>query len=525
MPNPLVLAIEAILSRESPGYLSAEGIATHLATDGMRVIPADIEQAIERNMPRFEMAPGNPPMWRIRGLEPARPNTIRLYDWQNKALDAWERAGGRGIVEAVTGTGKTMVGLEAIRRSFSQGGRAHVLVPTIELQNQWVDAIRKHLSGIRIGRRGNDAQAAFDHKDVIVSVVNSARHFAPGRLPERSILVADEVHRYGSPENSNALHSAFSRRLGLTATLEREDDGVDDHITPYFGSVVFQIGYREAIDDRVVAPFRLALIGVDFANHDEKIRYERLQEEASDLRRKLITRHDVPAEPFGEFMRAVALMSDGKAAQEGTYPSYQGIGAARRFLSAFSGKREILANTASKLTAIERLSPLVGKAAGTIVFTETIEGAEAAAERLRAANVNAAAIHSQHGIKDRQDVLEDFRARTVAAICAPRILDEGIDVPDADLGVILAASRQRRQMIQRMGRVLRRKADDRVARFVVVYVRGTAEDPQSGAHEAFLENMTSVAEEYRVFGPSAAGIEIETFLNGRSGNRPSANGR
>ena len=73
------------------------------------------------------------------------------------------------------------------------------------------------------------------------------------------------------------------------------------------------------------------------------------------------------------------------------------------------------------------------------------------------------------------------------------MLDEGVDVPAADLAVILAASRSRRQMIQRMGRVLRRKPDGRAARFIIVYARGTVEDPALGAHEGFLDEITPVA--------------------------------
>lgn len=479
----------------------------------MQVRASGIEVATEQDMTRFEMAAGDPQMWRIRDRQTvAVARTPQFYAWQEEALAAWEEEDGFGIVEAVTGTGKTMVGIEAIHRAVAVGGRAHVIVPKIELQNQWLAVLCDWLPRVRIGRRGNNSQDDFTRKDVLVSVVNSARQFDPGRLPKGSVLVADEVHRYGPAENSKAFHAEFEHRLGLTATLEREDDELDDHIAPYFGSVVFDIGYRRAIDDRVVARFRLGLIGVDFASHAERAEYERLERETSEARRELVLQHDVPAKPFGEFMRAVALMVDGKAAPDGSYPSYDGTVVARRFLNALTGKRELLANTASTLDALERLAPIVRKAGGTFVFTETIAGAEAAAERLQGAEINAIAIHSEHGSDERRDVLDEFRDGTVAAICAPRILDEGVDVPDADLGIILAASRQRRQIIQRMSHVLRRKADGREARIAVVYVRGTAEDPKSGAHEAFLDEITSVAQDHESFGPRATTASLKRFL-------------
>ncbi len=93
-------------------------------------------------------------------------------------------------------------------------------------------------------------------------------------------------------------------------------------------------------------------------------------------------------------------------------------------------------------------------------------------------------------------------------LAAPRVLDEGIDVPQADVGVILATTRSKRQIIQRMGRIIRPKSDGRLATFLVLYVTDTAEDPAQGAHEAFLDQLTEVAEAARDFrrGESAATV-------------------
>jgi hypothetical protein len=99
------------------------------------------------------------------------------------------------------------------------------------------------------------------------------------------------------------------------------------------------------------------------------------------------------------------------------------------------------------------------------------------------------------GDKDRRTALQRFSSGALQVIVAPRVLDEGVDVPAADLAVIVSASKTRRQMIQRMGRVLRRKDDGRLARIAVLYLQGTTEDPSSGAHEAFLSEVTSVAED------------------------------
>ena len=97
-------------------------------------------------------------------------------------------------------------------------------------------------------------------------------------------------------------------------------------------------------------------------------------------------------------------------------------------------------------------------------------------------------------------------------MCAPRILEEGVDVPAADLGIVAAASSSHRQMVQRMGRVLRKKSDNRRARFAVLFVEDTIEDPLWGAHEVFLDDMTQSADQVRVFRFGASATELAAYL-------------
>jgi superfamily II DNA or RNA helicase len=81
------------------------------------------------------------------------------------------------------------------------------------------------------------------------------------------------------------------------------------------------------------------------------------------------------------------------------------------------------------------------------------------------------------------------------ALVAPRVLDEGVDVPDADVALVLAAFRTRRQLVQRLGRVLRRKHDGRHADLVLLHAAGTGEDPARGGHRDFLAQVRPVADD------------------------------
>ncbi len=110
-----------------------------------------------------------------------------------------------------------------------------------------------------------------------------------------------------------------------------------------------------------------------------------------------------------------------------------------------------------------------------------------------------ASLHSGHHHADRAEYLRRFASGYLDVVVAPRVLDEGVDVPEADLAIIVAGSNSRRQMVQRMGRVLRRKADGRMARLAVLFLEQTTEDPANGAHEVFLGEVLRVAEDYKGF--------------------------
>jgi superfamily II DNA or RNA helicase len=424
-----------------------------------------------------------------------RPSaTLGLYAWQVDALDAWERRGGRGVVEAVTGTGKTMVGVAATLDELDRRGQVVVVVPTVELQHQWVAELERRLPAAeRVGMMGAGTGDSLATHDVLVAVVNTARALDVRPIRQGGLLVADECHRYGSAVNHLALDTRFRRRLGLSATYAREDDGNLAWLDPYFGGTCFRLGYARAVGDGVTARFTVTLVGVLFSP-DEQACYDDLTEQMVRLRARLIQQYDVPPEPFEAFMQAVSSLADGDG---------PGSGVARAYRQAMLERRRLLADTPAKDAALALLAPAASYADRMIIFTQSIAASERAATVLGGCGLRVGVTHSMLTHSDRQETLRRFATGELKALSAPRVLDEGIDVPAADLAVIVGASRSRRQMIQRMGRVLRRKPDGRHARFAVLFVEGTVEDPHLGAHEAFLGEIVDVADRVSWF-PSAA---------------------
>lgn len=547
--------VESIV-RSTPSLTSSEIRDALRAYGRVSMTVADVERILRGRPYRFRADPGSPTRWSytessesslpgevsggmrplsplppvpesagdpsgvvLSGPSPA-PALPELYRWQREALSRWNAKGNRGVVEAVTGTGKTMLGVAATLAELRAGGQVVVVVPTKDLMVQWHAVLRRYLpKAVAIGVLGDGNRGDLGHDDVVVVIVNSAR--AADLRPRRpgGLLIADECHRYGSAGNRLALATSFPHRLGLSATYARDDDGHVSWLDPYFGGTIFRMGYAEAINDGVLARFRVALVGVQF-RVDERAEYEELSLAMSTARAKLIASGAVPAEPIGVFMEAVARLARGGSSGDG---SGEGGGAlARGYLAAMQNRRRLMAETPAKIEVLIGLVPAVLRADRAIIFAQTISGATRTAEVLRGEGVEVDAMHSGQSSSERKAILRQFESGVLRAVVAPQLLDEGVDVPAADLAIVLAASRSRRQMIQRMGRVLRRKSDGRIARLVVVFVEGTVEDPALGAHDLFLDEVTEAAESVLTFRSATTEpgslLDISAFVNGMGGN-------
>jgi superfamily II DNA or RNA helicase len=402
-----------------------------------------------------------------------------LRAWQERALLEWEANSKRGVIEAITGTGKSMVGVAAIHEVLSLGGVAAVIVPTKALVVQWSKTLRETLPGIRIGQLSDRKKDNFGAHDVVVTTIQSI-YRAPLRTRSLMLLVADEVHRYGSEKYQAALTDDYSWRIALTGTYERQqDDGIEQYLKPFFGDVVFSYGYAEALREETVAPFELALVETPF-NESESSAYKQADDRCTDARGKLIRQFGFP-EDWREFFALVTKAAGSKEPNRIRDLSQQ-------YMSGFAERKRILASTAAKLSFAEKIAPLLKDFRGTLVFSESKDSARRLAYVINK-SVSAFPLDSDSKSAERDSRLREFSSGGLKVICAPRILDEGIDVPEAELAIIASASQTKRQMIQRMGRVIRLKAGGGSARIIILFVPKTPEDPDTGGYEAFLDEV------------------------------------
>ena len=426
-----------------------------------------------------------------------------LYRWQLEALVSWLNCGRRGVVEAVTGSGKTDLAIAAAGDALGRGRFVLVIVPSRVLMEQWHGRLTAAFPEARIGRLGDSGRDHPKSCDVLVATRHSAaahKPLPPGK--SGGLLIADECHGLGGGVLRRALLPQYTERLGLTATLERSDDAVTDLLLPYFGGICHRYGFEQAIADGVCAPPRVAFVGVPLSV-EERAEYIATEQQLVSARHHLRQVRDMPLEPFGDFLAAVAHLAEGDAGPDGR--------AAREYLDAFSKRRQIVAQTSGKYELLGSLAPAIRDADGALVFTETVRAANHAINRLDPL-VSIDVITGSTARAQRRDILDDLRIRRLDAVAAPRVLDEGIDVPDANLGIVMSASRTRRQMIQRMGRILRRKRPGIAARFVIMFAQDTLEDPANRIErDGFLDEIERISDASGIF-ESAQFTELDVFL-------------
>jgi RNA polymerase primary sigma factor len=227
----------------------------------------------------------------------------RFNFWQNQAVDAWERAGRKGIVEAVTGAGKTHVAYRAIER-LRKADRLYplIVVPTIPLMSQWKSGLEREFPGLRVGFQGDgykDDFATFvDGKpiDVIVSTIHSAVPSLESGLLDhacstgcgKTMIVADECHHVLSRTAKmypKVLKFPFDFRLGLSATVgPYEVEGL--------GRIIYEYTLKTAVEQGIIPPFDIVNIAVDLTD-DERERYLKLQKEIGDLLKRVCQDYDL----------------------------------------------------------------------------------------------------------------------------------------------------------------------------------------------------------------------------------------
>jgi superfamily II DNA or RNA helicase len=379
------------------------------------------------------------------------------FPHQREALHAWWKGGGgRGVVVLPTGTGKTFVAILAIQHI---GRPTLVVTPTIDLMSQWYGELRVAFD-VPVGLLGGGYH---DIQPLTVTTYDSA-HIHLDRWGNRfGLLVFDEAHHLPGPSYMAAALGAIAPyRLGLTATPERTD-GQEVMLDSLIGPIV----YRRQITE---------LTGEFLANyHTERLYVELTPDEAAtyqqarDHYRQFCSDRGFSmggANGWNRFIQETSRSREGRAA-----------------FAAYREQRKLALAAPAKLELLERLLHRYRKDR-TLIFTNDNATVYEIARRYFVP-----AITHQTKTKERKHILDGFQTGEYSVIVTSRVLNEGVDVPAANVGIVLSGTSTVTEHVQRLGRLLR-KHGEKHATLIEVVTRGTVEEyitERRRQHDAYKE--------------------------------------
>ncbi len=395
------------------------------------------------------------------------------FPHQAAALEAWTSRGRRGVVVLPTGAGKSYVAELAIAHTQRS---TLVVVPTIDLMNQWMMGLKAAFGAYATppadeepdeeppagAARDADAPQAplvgavggglYDVRPLTVTTYDSA-YIHMERLGHRfGLIVFDECHHLPGPSYSQAAESAIAPfRLGLTATPER-GDGSERLLDTLVGPTVYTLDIRD-LTGHYLADYEVVRLAAALSPAERQA-YDR----ARWVYRQFLGEHRVrisSPQGWGQFIQLTSRSRRGRAA-------WRAWREQKRIALQCAGKMELLAELLAQHAHDQ-----------VLVFTADNDTVYELSRR----HLMPAITH-QTPTDERQHILEDFNAGRLRAVVTSRVLNEGVDMPAARVGIILSGSGSVREHVQRLGRILRRQPGKRAVLYELV-TEGTGEEHTS----------------------------------------------
>jgi len=390
-----------------------------------------------------------------RKLELPLQDTRTPFPHQSEALAAWQETGGRGVVVLPTGSGKTFVAELAIRKV---GRSCLVVTPTIDLMQQWWRGLTERF-GRPVGMIGG---GSYEVDDLCVTTYDSAYLHMEHLGSRFGMLVFDEAHHLPSPSYALAAESCVAPyRLGLTATPERADGDAS-----LYEILIGPIVYNKPITE--LAGTHLA----DYSLFQLEVPLEADEAEAYVANRTLYT----------EFVRAQGIRMSSAGGWQAFLRESSRSPEGRAAYQGYLAQKDIALTCRGKLS---RLQELLAEHRGerVIVFTNDNRTVYEISRRF----LIPALTHHTPG-KERAHILAAFNDGRYPALATSRVLNEGVDIPAASVGIVMSGTSSVREHVQRLGRILRQQGDKHARLYELV---------AADTHEKFISTRRREHDAYR----------------------------
>jgi superfamily II DNA or RNA helicase len=361
--------------------------------------------------------------------------------YQTASIEAWRQNERCGVIVLPTGAGKTHVATMAIEMC---GRQTLVIVPTIDLMNQWYDLLVSTFDA-EIGLIGG---GFYEIGAITVTTYASAFRHQERLGNQFGLVIFDECHHLPSEGYKYAAEFALAPfRLGLSATPDRADGG-EDLLETLVGKFVYRLEAQELAGE-YLADYVVERIEVDLTD-EERRAYQ--NERAIYTNFKRAKNLPYGQEGWRMFIMLSARSEDG-----------------RRAMKAYRESKRIALGTDAKISVLQDLL-VRHRHDKVLIFTHENQMVYQISE-----DFLIPAITHETNVKERKFWLDALNKGEVLALCTSKVLNEGVNIPDASVAIILSGSGSSREHIQRLGRILRKKGDKQAILYEVV-ARNTSEE-------------------------------------------------
>jgi len=393
-----------------------------------------LEYLVESKLQFEDDVPMLPPLEQIK-------SNVALRDYQNEALNNWCKAGNRGAIVLPTAAGKTFIALKAIQQLKVQ---TLIVVPTLDLIDQWKKRVKDCLN-LEAGAVGGGEKTL---RMVTITTYDSAYIHAEYLGNKFRLIIFDEVHHLASTGYIQIAEMYTAPyRMGLTATYERSDQR-HSLLSQLIGDPVYSIGVEELTGEHL-SPYTYEKISVELTTQEQRIYESEMNIFRSFLQQRRITLRS--AADFQKF-----IMTTGRDPK------------AREALLARNRAVKVAVNSEAKLTVLAQQLETYKKEK-ILIFTLYNDLVYRISLRFLVP-----AITHQTTREERREILASFGSGKYPVVVTSQVLDEGVDVPDASVGLVLGGSGSNREYVQRLGRLLRKK-EGKLARLIEIISKETLE--------------------------------------------------
>ncbi len=365
--------------------------------------------------------------------------------YQTESVEAWRQNERCGVIVLPTGAGKTHAATMAIEMC---GRQTLVVVPTLDLMNQWYDLLLSTFNA-EIGLIGG---GFYEIGAITVTTYASAFRHQERLGNQFGLIIFDECHHLPSEGYKYAAEFALAPfRLGLSATPDRAD-GNDSMLEELVGKFVYRLEAQQLAGE-YLADYTIERVEVDLSQSESETYTSEREIFRAFTRTKDISFGSIDG--WKTFIMQSARSEDG-----------------RRAMKAYRSSKKIALGTEAKLRVLQDLL-VRHKKDKILIFTAENE----MVYRISNDFLIPAVTHETN-VKERRFWLEAFNKGDIYALTTSKVLNEGVNIPDASVAIILSGSGSSREHIQRLGRILRKKGDKQAVLYEVV-TRNTTEEYMS----------------------------------------------